>query len=86
MAGVYHNLVQQGITRDQVVAFFKTIDKAGATPLTTSTAHGNMWISSPTGAFTEGESAPGSRSQEVKAAVEEITRWFDSPPKELGWR
>ena len=45
-----------------------------------------MWISSPSGGFTEGESAPGSRSQQVKAIVDEITDWFSNPPAELGWK
>jgi hypothetical protein len=45
-----------------------------------------MWISLPSGAFAEGESAPGSRAQVVKAVVDEITEWFDTPPAALGWR
>lgn len=86
LAGVYHNLAEQGIGRDEMVSFFQTIDRAGGTPLTNVNQYGRMWISSPSGAFAEGGSAPGSRAQEVKALVEEITGWFETPPKELGWR
>lgn len=86
MAGVYHNLVQQGISRDEIVSFFRTIDRAGGTPLRNSTPHGQMWISSPSGGFLDGESAPGSRSQQVKAIVDEITDWYTAPPAALGWR
>jgi hypothetical protein len=86
MAGVYHNLVQQGVARPEITAFFQTIDRAGSTPLSGTTAHGRMWTSSPSGAFTEGETAPGSRTQQVKAVVDEITAWYDNPPTALGWR
>jgi hypothetical protein len=86
IAGVYHNLVQQSVPRVQIVDFFKAIDRAGVTPLKSSTAHGQMWISSPSGAFAEGESAPGSRAQVVKAIVDEITGWFNTAPAALGWR
>lgn len=86
MAGVYHNLVQQKVTRSEILDFFRAIDRAGGTPLMSSTAHGQMWISSPSGGFLEGETAPGSRSQQVKAIVEEITGWYTTPPNALGWR
>lgn len=86
MAGVYHNLVQQGISRDEIVSFFQTIDRAGGAPLKSSTPHGQMWISSPSGGFLDGETAPGSRSQQVKAIVDEITDWYKTPPAALGWR
>jgi len=85
IAGVYHNLVQQGVPRARIVDFFKAIDRAGATPLSSSTRYGQMWISSPSGGFAEGESAPGSRAQVVKAIVDEITEWFKAPPVALGW-
>lgn len=84
MAGVYHNLVQKGVSRDEIVSFFQTIDRAGGTPLKSSTHHGKMWIESVSGGFAEGESAPGSRSQVVKAVVEEITDWYTKPPDALG--
>jgi len=86
IAGVYHNLVLRGVPRARIVDFFKAIDRVGATPLKSSTPHGQMWISSPSGGFAEGESAPGSRAQVVKAIVDEITEWFDTPPAALGWR
>ena len=86
MAGVYHELASRGVSRERIVSFFQAIDKAGATPLNSDTAYGRMWLSSPSGGFAEGESAPGSRSQVVKAIVDEITEWLDNPPTELGWK
>ena len=86
MAGVYHELANKEISRERIISFFQALDRSGATPLDPKTAYGRMWISSPSGGFAEGESAPGSRSQAVKAIVDEITGWFDSPPAELGWK
>lgn len=85
LAGVHHELRKQDVKSSDIAEFFKRIDRAGATPLTRKTAYGKMWIESGTGAFAEGESAPGSRSQVVRAAVNLITGWYTSPPAELGW-
>jgi hypothetical protein len=85
LAGVHYELRKQDVKSSDIAEFFKTIDRAGATPLTRKTAYGKMWIESGTGAFAEGESAPGSRSQVVRAAVNLITGWYTNPPAELGW-
>ena len=86
LAGVCHELRKQKVQTSDIIDFFKALDAAGATPLTTKTAHGKMWIDISGGAFAEGENAPGSRSQVVRSAVAVITGWFKEPPAALGWK
>lgn len=86
LAGVFHELRKSDVQPTEITEFFKTIDRAGATPLSRKTAYGKMWIDADTGAFVEDENAPGSRSQVIRAAVELITGWFTNPPATLGWK
>ena len=86
IAGVYHELVKTGVTRARIVSFLQAIDKSAAAPLDSSTPNGRLWITSPSGGFREGDSAPTARMREVAAIVDEIVAWYSNPPIELGWK
>ena len=86
LAAVYHELVKDGVDKAVITDYFRSLDRVGRTPLNSNTPVGRMWVKSSNGAFADGESAPGSRTQAKKDVVQQLLTWFKTPPVELGWK
>jgi hypothetical protein len=82
LAGVYYNLSNvDHIPRAEIISFFQKVAKHTEAPVRAGTKSGDLWINATVDkAFTDGASAPGSRSQAVKQLVDAMTGWFSTPP------
>jgi len=81
LAGLYHDLVAEGVSNEAVVAYFKKLNKFMDAPIDSRTPAGKLWLSSTTSeAFSDGATAPGARAQQVKELVTVLVEWFNKPP------
>lgn len=81
IAGVYHDLKVDGVADNAIVTFFKKLDKVMKAPIVSGTPIGDLWLdATKSEAFTDGATAPGARSQQVKELVSVITEWYHNPP------
>jgi hypothetical protein len=81
IAGVYHDLKADGVADNAILTFFKKLDKVMKAPIVSGTPIGDLWLdATTTEAFTDGATAPGARSQQVKELVSVITGWYHNPP------
>ena len=81
LAAVYHNLTRTDqASRSQIVTFFGKIAQHTDAPVRSGTPSGDLWINATVDkAFTDGATAPGARSQQVKQLVTAMTNWYSEP-------
>ncbi len=78
LAGVYYELVEQGLDEEQIQDFLERL----APHLVAPVVKGSPWLTINTKVFLEDTSAPTARSQDLRHLTDEITSWVRNPP---GW-
>lgn len=83
LAGVSHE-VREKHGASAIKPFLKKLAPHMSAPIDPTSPSGQMWIGcGSTEPFLANAMAPGARSQQVKDAVESISRWVDEPPSVL---
>ena len=77
LAGVYYELVEQGLDEEQIQDFFEKL----APHLVAPVVEGSPWLTINTKVFLANTSAPTARSQDLRHLTDEIS-WIRNPP---GW-
>lgn len=81
LAGVFYALSLDGMTDNDILDYMRRLGRHMKAPITAGTPSGDLLIGATTsGAFTNGASAPGARTQQVKELVEVFTEWATNPP------
>lgn len=81
LAGVHHVLSRSGHSASEIETFFGQLAPHLAAPVTVGTPSGKLLLgATTTDAFTDGATAPGARTQQVKELVGALASWATNPP------